>query len=169
MTHDDDDFDVRVEMTYEVGVDDSRLGTAFVTWVLRPLERLVDGVRAEVPWKYQEVCIMTWTPSKHRKGSKERLFIRTQTHNLPIFGVIPFVKLQNETFYKTFLFQSFDTVMTSENNKRSIYWLEHRYDLWQQQEVYIMTWTPLWSLTTTRGLYNDLNTVMISENNKRSI
>ena len=30
--------------------------------------------------------------SKHRKGSKESLFIMTQTHNLHIFGVIPFVK-----------------------------------------------------------------------------
>ena len=27
--------------------------------------------------------------SKHIKGSKERLFIRTQTHNLQIFGIIP--------------------------------------------------------------------------------
>ena len=35
--------------------------------------------------------------SKHVKGSKERLFIRTQTHDLQIFGVIPFVKLQNDT------------------------------------------------------------------------
>ena len=32
------------------------------------------------------------------KSSKERLFIRTQTHNLQIFGVIPFDKLQNDTF-----------------------------------------------------------------------
>ena len=31
------------------------------------------------------------------KGSNERLFIRTQTHNLQIFGVIPFVKLQKYT------------------------------------------------------------------------
>ena len=30
-------------------------------------------------------------------GEKECLFIRTQTHNLQIFGVIPFVKLQNNT------------------------------------------------------------------------
>ena len=29
---------------------------------------------------------------------KERLFIRTQTHNLQIFGVIPFVKIQIDTF-----------------------------------------------------------------------
>ena len=34
--------------------------------------------------------------SKHIKSSKERLFIMTQTHNLQIFGVIPFVKLINE-------------------------------------------------------------------------
>ena len=34
--------------------------------------------------------------SKHIKGSKEPLFIRTQTHNLQISGVIPFVKLQND-------------------------------------------------------------------------
>ena len=34
---------------------------------------------------------------KHIKGSKERLFIMTQTHNMQIFGVIPFVKLQNDT------------------------------------------------------------------------
>ena len=27
--------------------------------------------------------------SKHMKGSKERLFIRTQTQNLQLFGVIP--------------------------------------------------------------------------------
>ena len=31
--------------------------------------------------------------SKHIKGSKERLFIMTQTHSQQIFGVIPFVKL----------------------------------------------------------------------------
>ena len=30
-------------------------------------------------------------------GSKERLFIRTQTHSLLIFEVIPFVRLQNDT------------------------------------------------------------------------
>ena len=30
-------------------------------------------------------------------GSKERLFITTQTHNLQIVGVIPFVKLENDT------------------------------------------------------------------------
>ena len=35
--------------------------------------------------------------SKHIKGSTERLFIRTQTHNLQIFVVIPFVKLHNDT------------------------------------------------------------------------
>ena len=37
------------------------------------------------------------TRSKHIKGSKERLFIMTQTHNLQIVRVIPFVKLQNDT------------------------------------------------------------------------
>ena len=37
------------------------------------------------------------TGSKHIKGSKERLFIITQTHNLQIFGVITFVKRQNCT------------------------------------------------------------------------
>ena len=31
------------------------------------------------------------------KGSKERLFIRTQTHNLQIFGIILFIKLQSYT------------------------------------------------------------------------
>ena len=35
--------------------------------------------------------------SEHIKGSKERLFIRTQTYNLQIFGVIPLFKLQNDT------------------------------------------------------------------------
>ena len=30
-------------------------------------------------------------------NSKEHLFIRTRIHNLQIFGVIPFVKLQNDT------------------------------------------------------------------------
>ena len=34
--------------------------------------------------------------SKHIKGSKERLFIMTQTHSLQTFGVIPFVKLQKK-------------------------------------------------------------------------
>ena len=33
--------------------------------------------------------------SKHIKDSKERLFIMTQTHSLHSFGVIPFVKEQN--------------------------------------------------------------------------
>ena len=36
-----------------------------------------------------------WKRSKHMKGSVELLFNRT--HNLQIFGVIPFVKLQNDT------------------------------------------------------------------------
>ena len=35
--------------------------------------------------------------SKNIKGSKEHLFIMTQMQNLHIFGVIPFVKLQNNT------------------------------------------------------------------------
>ena len=34
---------------------------------------------------------------ENTKGSKERLFIMTQTHNLQIFGVIPFVMPQNDT------------------------------------------------------------------------
>ena len=39
------------------------------------------------------------TRFKHMKlkGSKERLFIMTDIHHLQIFGVIPFVKQQNET------------------------------------------------------------------------
>ena len=35
--------------------------------------------------------------SRHVKGLKERLFIRTETHYLQMFGVIPFVTLQNDT------------------------------------------------------------------------
>ena len=35
--------------------------------------------------------------SKHIKDSKVRLFIRTQTHSLQIFGAIPFVKRLNDT------------------------------------------------------------------------
>ena len=31
------------------------------------------------------------------KGSKERLFITTRTHNMQIFGEIPFVKPHNDT------------------------------------------------------------------------
>ena len=34
---------------------------------------------------------------KRIKDSKERLFIRIQTHNLQIFRVIPVIKLQNDT------------------------------------------------------------------------
>ena len=34
---------------------------------------------------------------KHITGSKERLFIRTQTHSLQTSGVIHFVKLRNDT------------------------------------------------------------------------
>ena len=37
------------------------------------------------------------TRSEHVKGSKERLFIMTQTHSLHILEVIPFVKLQYDT------------------------------------------------------------------------
>ena len=37
------------------------------------------------------------TRSKHTKDSKERLFIMTRIHNLQMFGVILFVKLQNDT------------------------------------------------------------------------
>ena len=33
----------------------------------------------------------------HTKGSKEHLFIMTQTYNLQILRVIPFAKLQNDT------------------------------------------------------------------------
>ena len=36
------------------------------------------------------------TRFKHIKVSKEMLFIRTK-RNLQIFGVVPFVKLQNDT------------------------------------------------------------------------
>ena len=32
-----------------------------------------------------------------QKGSKERLFIMIQTHNMQIFGEMPFVKPQNDT------------------------------------------------------------------------
>ena len=32
-----------------------------------------------------------------QKGSKERLFIMTQTHNMQICGVMPFAKPQNDT------------------------------------------------------------------------
>ena len=42
---------------------------------------------------------MFWDRSKHmkQKGLKECLFILTQTRNLQILGVIPFVKLENNT------------------------------------------------------------------------
>ena len=40
---------------------------------------------------------VTWTfISKCIKGSKERLSVMIQTHSLQMFGVIPFVKLQND-------------------------------------------------------------------------
>ena len=38
---------------------------------------------------------------KHIKDSKERLFIRTQTHSLQILGVISFVKLQKRQLNKS--------------------------------------------------------------------
>ena len=37
------------------------------------------------------------TKSKHINGSKE-CYLLGQKHNLQIFGVIPFVRLQNDTF-----------------------------------------------------------------------
>ena len=40
-------------------------------------------------------CIFWWDP-KHEKRFKITLFIRTK-HNMQIFGVIPFIKLQNDT------------------------------------------------------------------------
>ena len=40
---------------------------------------------------------VVWTRSKHIKDSKEHLFSMTRTHNLQIFGVIPFVKRQYDT------------------------------------------------------------------------
>ena len=43
----------------------------------------------------------TLTRSKHINDLKERLFIVTYTHNLSVFGVIPFVKPQNDTVLKT--------------------------------------------------------------------
>ena len=46
---------------------------------------------------HSELILYVWHTANGIKGSKERLFITTQTHNLPIFGVIPFVKLQNDT------------------------------------------------------------------------
>ena len=33
----------------------------------------------------------------NKKGSKERLFIMTRTHNMQIFGENPIVKPQNDT------------------------------------------------------------------------
>ena len=34
---------------------------------------------------------------KHIKGSKERYFLGQNTYNMRIFGVIPFIKLENDT------------------------------------------------------------------------
>ena len=42
-------------------------------------------------------CQHSKTRSKHIKGSKEHLFVMTQTHSLHIFREIPFVKPQNNT------------------------------------------------------------------------
>ena len=39
---------------------------------------------------------IVWGRSKHMKGSKER-YLLEQKHNLQMFGVIPFIKLQNDT------------------------------------------------------------------------
>ena len=54
-------------------------------------------------WSFTE-CSQFSTGLEHNipvantyKGSKERLFIWTQTHNLLIFRVIPFVKLQSHS------------------------------------------------------------------------
>ena len=41
--------------------------------------------------------VFTAAKIQTQKCSKERLFIMTQTHNMQIFGEIPFVKPQNDT------------------------------------------------------------------------
>ena len=46
-----------------------------------------------------DICVFWSLKCKfqiYMKGSKERLFMMTQTHNLPILVIIPFVKLQND-------------------------------------------------------------------------
>ena len=61
-------------------------GTSARLWVVRLIPRC--GTTTTVGTSKPEIR------SKHMKGSKERLFIMTQTQNLHIFGVIPFVRLQ---------------------------------------------------------------------------
>ena len=53
------------------------------------------------------------SPSLHIKGSKERLLIMTQTHALQMFVVIPFVKLQNNSWTTT------ERLKTMKNEKRN--------------------------------------------------
>ena len=49
MTHDEDNFDIRIQVTYVVGVDDSGFGAAFVAGVLRPLKHFIDDFNTVIP------------------------------------------------------------------------------------------------------------------------
>ena len=69
--------------------------TPFLKWIVCTFCHILQWRSAQI--SVAGLSATTTTRSKHIKDSKERLFIRTQTHNLQIFGVIPFVKLQNNT------------------------------------------------------------------------
>ena len=56
--------------------------------------RALKGVRVGV--RDREKAIMMRIKSKRIKVQKNALFIRTK-HNVRIFGVIPFIKRQNDT------------------------------------------------------------------------
>ena len=45
----------------------------------------------------QNKLLNLYNRSKHTKGLKERYLLGGEKHNLQIFGVIPLVKLQNDT------------------------------------------------------------------------
>ena len=71
-----------------------------VRWELRGVERR-EGLLLVFKYSNKNKIVksksVTWTfISKHIKRSKEGLSVMVQTHSMQIFGVIPFVKLQND-------------------------------------------------------------------------
>ena len=69
--------------------------TSTVEGAKSPSCKLALGLTRDALWKVARSKHIT--KPKHIKGSNERLFIRTQTHSLQIFGKLPFAKLQNDT------------------------------------------------------------------------
>ena len=72
------------------------LGQVHLATSQRPLQGLLSYRNRNDLIETRMTASVLKTSSKHIKGSKER-YLLGQKHNIQIFGVIPFVKLQNDT------------------------------------------------------------------------